>query len=689
MRRNYSPELLAPAGGWESLVAAIHCGADAVYLGLSCFSARAAAQNFSIQSLPDAVALCHRAGVRIYLAMNTLLYDAECNQALQLAQQACAAGVDALIVQDLGFALLLKKAAPALPLHASTQMTVHTPAGVRFLKEQGFARVVAARELSLDQIRDLCGLGVEIECFVHGALCFSVSGSCYLSGMLGGRSANRGKCAQPCRLPFCAKDGSAHALSLKDLSYVKYLDALQDVGVASFKIEGRMKRPEYVAMAVKAFRMALEGKRPDLRKLQSVFSRSGFTDSYISKKNNVSMFGIRRKQDVQAAHPKLLKEIAADYAKPLQRIGLKATLDLHLGKPAVLTMEDSVHCVQITGEIVRQAQTKPLTKEKLERLVAKLGDTPYFLQSFLCEMEPFVFLSAAAVNDMRRRAVAQLDAVRTRVRPIPFAMPSLSFRAKNFCNDGGFVALFEKASQVCCVDLCARVALPPQEILENADALIPLQNKLAALLPVFFPGGEKRLFSQLDRLKELGVAHLYLQNVGQILPAKERGFVLHGSYMLHCTNSAAIAFYQEAGFEDFVLSPELTLRQMCACSSQLPLGILAYAHFPVMTAKNCPFKEKVGCERCGQKAFLIDRKGKRLQVRCRDGIATLYNPDLLYLGDRLEELAPSFFSVLHFTYETRNEVQAAFDAIRRGKRPDIPITRGWYDRGEGRIKQNG
>lgn len=336
-------ELLAPAGSPEALTAALRCGADAVYLGAERFSARAHAENFSRDSLREAAERCHLYGAKLYLAVNTLIFDAEFSALDGLLETAAEIGADGCIVQDLGAAAYIAQRVPELRLHASTQMTIHSPAGVRFAKQAGFCRVVTARELSSEQLGVVCKeaerCGIEVEAFVHGAHCMSVSGQCWMSAAMGGRSANRGCCAQPCRLPFTADPAqrAACALSLKDQSLVQYLPEMAELGVHSFKIEGRMKRPEYVAAAVTACRAVLSGQQPDLRELRAVFSRSGFTDGYYTGRRK-DMFGTRQKEDVTAAQD-VLQQLREKYQKPRKCAALDAHFILRAGEPAVLTVD--------------------------------------------------------------------------------------------------------------------------------------------------------------------------------------------------------------------------------------------------------------------------------------------------------------------------------------------------------------
>ena len=359
-------EILAPAGSMETLRAALRAGAQAVYIGGKRFSARSSAVNFSPDEIAEAAELCHRYGAKLDLAVNTVISDSEAAEFCEYIKTAARNGVDAFIVQDWGCAELIRRCVPDAVLHGSTQMSVHTAAGAAMLRKLGFARVVPARELDRETISRICATGIETEIFVHGALCMSVSGQCYMSAMMGSRSANRGCCGQACRLPFSAvgnKDRSA--LSLKDLSLLPCARELADMGVDSFKIEGRMKRPEYVASAVHELKAALEGGAPDMKLLRGVFSRSGFTDGYYKGKRQ-DMFGVREKDDVISAH-ELIPKI-----HELYRFERKAyTIDIHAvikdGQPVSLTAVcgDLSACTE--GDIPEKAHSRPTDMAALEK----------------------------------------------------------------------------------------------------------------------------------------------------------------------------------------------------------------------------------------------------------------------------------------------------------------------------------
>ena len=407
---NY-PEILAPVGGEEQLKAALRCGADAVYFGLQNFNARRNADNFNGAGLKETIRSCHEHSCRVYITINTLVFDDELPAVYEAIDTAADSGADALIIQDFAVASYAKEHYPKLKRYASTQMAVHNSEGVKALQKWGFDRVVLARELSLKEIRKIVEeTGADVEVFVHGAHCVSLSGNCYLSSMIGGRSGNRGLCAQPCRLD-CSVCGRDHALSLKDLSYMDHIKELADAGVGSLKIEGRMKRAEYVAAAVTACRNAREGRAYDLETLRSVFSRSGFTDGYLMGKRNVDMFGYRTKDDVLAASD-VLKGLARLYEKERQTVAVDMYLNVKQGIPATLTVTDGDLWISCEGDIPMTAKTQPLTKEAAAKNLSKLGGTIYYLNDLDSEIEEGLMLPISAVNELRRNAIAALTDAR-------------------------------------------------------------------------------------------------------------------------------------------------------------------------------------------------------------------------------------------------------------------------------------
>lgn len=399
-------EILAPCGGTESLIAAVNSGANAVYLGETTFSARRNAENFTPEQLKEAVRLCHLSGVKVHVALNTLVFDTELDKLEKTVEMIADCGVDAVIVQDFGVAKTIKKIAD-IPLHASTQMTVTSVSGAEMAKEAGFSRVVLAREMSLKEIeRVVKSVDIETEIFVHGAICVCLSGQCYMSAMLGGRSGNRGLCAQPCRLNFTC-DKRENVLSLKDLSLVSHLREIEKIGVASVKIEGRMKRPEYVAAAVTACRKALAGEAPDMENLRAVFSRSGFTDSYYNGTFE-KMQGVRTKEDVVAA-PKAINELKQLYKDVYKRYSVDISAEIHDGQPSECTAECDGVSVTVTGGVPQQAINKPSTAEDIAARLSKLGGTVFEPGKVSCNIDSGLILSASAVNSLRRDVIDKLS----------------------------------------------------------------------------------------------------------------------------------------------------------------------------------------------------------------------------------------------------------------------------------------
>ncbi len=405
------PEILAPVGGAEQLTAAVRCGADAVYFGLQGFNARRNAENFGGDDLKDRIDHCHERNVKVYITINTLVFDKELDRVKETVDTACRAGADALIVQDLAVAAYCRRAWPGTRLFTSTQMALHNAEGIRLMQDFGFSRFVVARELSLQEIKALYEeTGVELEVFVHGAHCMSVSGNCYLSAMIGGRSGNRGLCAQPCRLE-CSVNGREYALSLKDLSYVERIPELAAAGAKSLKIEGRMKRAEYVAAAVTACRAAREGKKPDMETLRAVFSRSGFTDGYLTGRRDLSMYGTRTKEDVTAAAG-VLKDLARLYEKEPQTIPVDMMLLLQPDQPAQLTVSDGEHTAVAAGEAPQAARTQALTADFAREALGKTGGTPYYLKDFTLFAEEGLTLPRGQLNELRRRRLEALRQLR-------------------------------------------------------------------------------------------------------------------------------------------------------------------------------------------------------------------------------------------------------------------------------------
>ena len=670
------PEILAPAGGEEQLVAAVRCGADAVYLGTRLFNARASAQNFSSDTLPRTVDYCHLRDVKVYVTLNTLVYDRELSELEGEIKAICRSGADALIIQDLAVAKIARELSPDMPLHASTQTAVHNCAGVRELKDLGFVRAVLARELSLDEMEYIAShTGIELEAFVHGAHCMSVSGQCALSAFLGGRSGNRGMCAQPCRLPFCA-NGREYALSLKDMSYLDFLPDMARAGICSFKIEGRMKRPEYVAAAVTCCKSALAGLGYDRELLRDVFSRDGFTDGYLKGKRDVFMFGMRGKDDVKASE-KALPALRGLYSREVGRIPVSGILTLSENAPSVLAVTAGGTEVSVSGAVPEKAGITP-EQEYFERSLSKTGGTPYTLSSLAVNNNQSLFLSQSKLNAMRRDALNELDRRRIEGFPKRSVTDASALPSKGAYKSAAKTQLYiriENAYQLprggydC--------AIVPLEAVSDAVSHGLAPSCAAAELPAdIWPLSEERITKELSLLKSLGITHVYAENIGAVRLARELGFDVIGGASLNITNSCSLSEYERLGVSQAVLSAELPFAAFRSLGGSINRGALVYGHIPLMRFRACPLKTARGCGSCDGMASLTDRRGTAFPVLChKKEYSTLLNPVPLYTGDRAEPNAD--FSLLYFTYESAAEVESIISLYKNKKPLDAKRTLGF------------
>ena len=675
--RDMIPELLSPAGSWESMVAAVYTGADAVYLGVGSFNARRHASNFSIteqsdatSSLREAVAFCHARGVKVHVALNTLVTDKEFSAALEIAKAACDCGADALIVQDRGLARRIHAAAPSMPLHASTQLSCHSPAGVRRLKDVGFSRVVLAREMSKKEIAACADLGVELEVFVHGALCMSVSGQCELSAMLGGRSGNRGLCAQPCRLPFAVghppKENEA-ALSLKDHSLYAHIDELKELGVASLKIEGRMKRPEYVAAATAVLRGILDEKKLDtqlLDDLQAVFSRTGFTDGYFVGKRDASLFGMRRAEDV--ASPAVLNRLAHLYNRELPRVPV--TLSLTTEPLAVTATDNDGNMVSAIDETA-PTLSQPLPPERLRQSLEKSGGTPF---AAVASEPPAAAVPLSAVNALRRQVLEDLLLLRGRTKPICYNESAIP--PKNTLPHGTLSGLVARVSSLSSMRGDADWWVLPLGI-------IPEAKNWGVEIPRGLFGQEEHILQQLQRAAEKGAAFALCNNVGAVPLAKQAGLTPIAGAFMNITNSESLSAAAEDGCAAAMLSFELTFPQMRFAQGKGCVGLFAYGRQPLMLLRACPVQAAGSCLACGGHGSLTDRRGTEFPIQCAGECSELLNAVPLYLADKLSELSSFDFLYLHFTDESPARVAKIIDEYRRGGKPPKDFTRGLYKRG--------
>lgn len=681
-------EILAPAGSPESLIPAVRLGADAVYLGGPHFNARANAGNFDRQALKSAVEYCHARGVNVYLTANTLVRDDELPEAMEFLEYACSLPVDALIVQDVGLASLLHAAAPKMRLHASTQMSVHTPAAAAALYDTGFSRVVLARELSLTEIREIRAASpIELEVFVHGALCMSVSGQCYLSAMLGGRSGNRGCCAQPCRLPFSAPGGTGYDLSLKDGSAVARLPELFAAGVTSAKIEGRMKRPEYVAAAVAACRLSADGKpvpQELTEKLEAVFSRSGFTDGYLTGKRGRTMFGIRQKENVTAATGEVLSGLRQMYKEEPPRVGVDYVLRLQKGLPVRLAAGDGEgNEAAAQGQAPEPARSLPIDEERCRAQLAKTGGTPFFCRSAEISVGEGLSMPVSSLNKLRRAVLQDLEAKRAMRKAPAFSTISLPTVENHTAKRSPRLrARFANAEIPDCFRHFELVYIPLATPNRQIEELLSRGFPIAAEIPRGLFGHEKWALDRLREVKALGVRDVWAGNLGGVALGQQAGMRVHGGFGLNLFNTASIEWAEDNGLTDVECSFELTLPQTAKLGGTLPRGLIVYGRLPLMLARNCPAANSpAGCLHCKTPPFLTDRKGARFPLQCTGGCTEILNSVPLSLAGRISEIQNIDFFVFRFSVENSVETEENYLAFHNGKQPEDPFTRGLYYRG--------
>lgn len=670
------PEILAPAGSAEALTAALRCGADAVYLGTQSLNARRNAQGFTDADLPHAAELCHLHGAKLYLTLNILTSDEERQQVLSLLELCSAIGVDALIVQDAGVARLAR-ACCDIPLHASTQMSVQTAAGAKALAEMGFVRMVTPREMSREELLQLRRqTDLELETFVHGALCMSVSGQCLMSAFFGCRSGNRGLCAQPCRLPFHVQGGTGHDLSLKDLSLLEFLPQMRDMGVNSFKIEGRMKRPEYVAAAVMACRCALTGEEaPEIfDALRRVFSRSGFTDGYYTARRGVSMFGTRQKEDVTAAAA-ALPTLQALYEKETAVHGVHFSFSCRVGEPVVLDAQTDAHCVRVTGDIPTPARNRAITPQEAAQQISKCGGTVFYAAQIDAQVDDGLFLPASALNALRRDALDHLAALYSRKRECSFNadVPAVSAHIPQGIK---VVARFASEDQI------------PPDI--QADGIVlPLycgaqtiaQYGAMAEVPRGLFGRAEKIGSLLAQCRDCGVQSGAFASADGLELLRQAGLAPYAGFGSNVMNSDALESYASLGVAGALLSPEMTLRQAASLGGDIPRGVLAYGRVPLMLTRNCPQQNAKTCAQCGRKGMLTDRRGLLFPIECRSGCAEILNSRPIYLLDKQAQMRNLDFLLLYFTVESRAQCREILDAARSGVPPQGDFTRGLAFRG--------
>lgn len=683
-------ELLAPAGSREALEAAVQNGADAVYMGLGSLNARRGARNFSEEDFADAVAYCHLHGVKVYLTLNTLLTDRELPQAADTLRKASAWGVDAVLVQDWGVWQLARLVAPEQPLHASTQMSLHTLSGAKLAAELGMERVVLARELSARDTEIICrDCGAEVEVFGHGALCMCYSGQCAMSAMIGGRSGNRGTCAQPCRLPYTAGSKSGYLLSLKDNNLSPYLHQMEEMGVACVKLEGRMKRPEYVAAVTGIYRRLLDEKRPpngqEQAQLERAFSRSGFTDGYWLGRRGADMFGMRpedaRWPEEWFAQVRKTYENGAESRPVAVDFSCRVAAD----EPARLTatLPDGRQ-VTATGATPEAARNRALTEDELRTRLQKTGGTAFVCRSIHIELDEGLMLSAGSINALRREALEQarallMQAPERQVFPTPPLPQAEGYAGAPACTAS--VAYSHQLTPELAKGV--EVLYLPLGILDEIDLdEYAGYTKLCAILPRIFRTEDESEFRRILQAHPQ-ITAAAVSNLGHLSIVGGLGLEIRGDLGMNVFNSRAILFLQELGLQSVTVSAELRHQQIRDLQKYLPCEAVVYGRVPLMITENCPVRCAGACSH-GRGGVLTDRTGAAFPTLCAHGCrCEIQNSKTLFLADKPEWRKCGLrWARLRFTTESAEECLAMLRRYQgTGDAAPADLTRGLFYRG--------
>lgn len=662
------PELLSPAGSMEALKAAIEGGADAIYIGGSSFNARINAKNFTPDELREGAKLVHAYGAKLYVAVNTLIYDIEKSDLLRSAEEAYLCGADALIVADVGAARMIKERIP-IELHASTQFSGHNVDAARILADAGFSRMVCAREMSESDLRTFVARSpIESEVFVHGALCVCHSGQCLFSSVVGGRSGNRGECAQPCRLPYRISNGkNGYPLSLKDLSLARHVPKLIDMGIASLKIEGRMKSPEYVRDVTRIWRRLLDEGRGatdgDMTELSEIFSRGGFTDGYFTERIDRKMLGVRSEGDKESSRQ------LERFNGITRKIPIDIKAKIKSGEPMSLI---SVSCgTEVLGAEPMAAINAPIDEDTVKRNLSKWGNTPFEVRNISIELDAGLMVPISALNALRRSlADALLSDVGDKRNEDDIGRSDTISLPKNKPSETRS-AVFYRADSV--TDTARSyfdiIYLPLHEYDGQTNGVM--------LPAVIYDSERADVEKLLDDAVRKGAKHVLVENHGHLALAKRSGLSVHGDLRLNVTNSVSAAVCEEEGFCDVILSPELSLPQMRDISGRT--SVCVYGRLPLMVTEKCVGKEISDCDSCKSgRAELVDRKGVHFPV-LNDGShrSLIFNSVPVYMADKLHELQSRGLVMHHyiFTTETRNDVDKIINAYKKSSPPTIPVRR--------------
>jgi len=692
-------ELLSPAGSPEGVIAAVQNGADAIYLGFGDFNARVNAKNFTLDEFGRALEYCRVRGVKTYLTLNTLASDRELPQVAERAKEACRLGIDAILVQDLGVMRAVRQAVPEVPLHASTQMSIHNLEGVKMAAAMGFKRVVVARELSRRKLAYICrNSPIEIEVFAHGAHCMSYSGQCYMSAVIGRRSGNRGMCAQPCRMSYNT-DGHAmtHPLSLKDNCLARYLAELDSIGVTAIKIEGRMKRPEYSAIATGIYsKAARTGKPPsndDMRALQRAFSRQGFTDGYYADRQGREMFGIREEDDKSDAV--IFATARKNYLNgEFQRVPVRFVGTVRDGKRVKLAAADDMkNTAVVYGPVPAPAFHTELTAAAMQTQLHKTGGTPFYCVGVKGTVEPGLALPISAFNEMRRNLLADILEQRKVVAQRAEGEFVPVEHIPGSADPPVLTVSVMKASQLskAMEELCPNtVYIPVMELDFESPVLRGLMENenitVAAALPrVIHDNERKKVSEMLTRAMESGVTEALVGNLGQILFVRGHGMTVRGDYGLNVFNSEALYVLRDLGLKSATFSFELRLAEIRDMSKPIDTELMVYGRLPLMITENCIVKNITGVCTCDSFSGLADRKGALFPIVPEFGCRNmLLNSKKLFMADRRHTTSAIGLWAERLCFTTENALECVSIMKRYmglGDYEPQGYTRGLYYRG--------
>ena len=681
-------ELLAPGGGEAALRAAVQSGADAVYIGGPKFSARRSADNFSVEDIKKQADYCHLYGVDLHTAVNILIKENELSELKSYVYDLCDAGADALIIQDIGAAELIHKLVPEMPLHASTQMTVTSLEGVRYLEEKGFSRVVLARELSGKEIEHICkNAKAEIEVFVHGAICMCYSGQCLMSSILGGRSGNRGCCAQPCRLPYSiCRNGKrlaeGYMLSPKDMALVNDLSELERMGVASLKIEGRLKRAEYVSAVVGVYRKYLDNPshvtNSDMRELLDAFSRSGFTDGYFTGKLGKDMMSHKTPGNMSENKFTAQSKSRAAQGANIRKNPVDMSAYISCGSPVIINMSDNDgNYAAAQGAIsAEKAINRPLGEERIKEQLLKLGQTPFEVQNIGIYADDGVTIPIKELNSVRREACEKLVELRKKrpLRTKTEAQPvRRERRAVGEVRLTAEVANTEQAKAV--INSGIETVFAPNEIADEVRRM-GAKHTVACMSDIF------------DGAKP-NVSDVCVQSAAAVRFYKDYG--VYGGMRLNVFNSQTAENYKD--LKSVLISPELNLHEISALlkNTDVYAEVIGYGRLPLMIMKNCPLKAAGHCA-AGKSGYVLhDRKNEEFPVMCtKDCRAVLLNSKPVYTADKADDLLRTGINSIRLVFTTESakqcaeiirEYKSALDGQAVKKPADNQFTRGHFYRG--------